>query len=117
MSFLSSIIAHWKMENRVDAEVDTFPASELEALGLSRAEFRRIAHMPQEQIDRMEKMARVFGASMEAVRRSGEQILVASRCANCSEQGQCRRTLADHPTADNCDFCPNAETYSGLAQA
>ena len=55
MSFVSQVINRVREHARIDAEVDNMNVDDLNGLGLTRGEMRKIAHMPQEQIDRMEK--------------------------------------------------------------
>jgi Family of unknown function (DUF6455) len=84
-------------------------------MGLDRADFAAIAHMPAEQVARMEQMAEVFGLSLDRV--PDLRIEAARRCAGCNAQGECRHELADPAGTDpaRCGFCPNAEAYAAAA--
>ncbi len=111
MSFVSQVIDRVREHARIDAEVDNMNVDDLNGLGLTRGEMRKIAHMPQEQIDRMEKMAGVFDVKTDSLRESGEQIEVARRCAYCGENKACKSALAAGASAEEMTFCPNASTY------
>ena len=111
MSFVSQVINRVREHAHIDQEVDNLDVNELNGLGLTRAEMRKIAHMPQEQIDRMEKMAGVFDVKVDSLRASGEQVEVARRCAYCGENGACKSALAAGASAEEMTFCPHASTY------
>ncbi|MCL7406694.1 MAG: hypothetical protein EBR05_09715 [Marivivens sp.] len=111
MSFVSQVIDRVREHARIDAEVDNLDVNDLNGLGLTRGEMRKIAHMPQEQIDRMEKMAGVFDVKVDSLRASGEQVEVVRRCACCGENGACKSALANGASAEEMTFCPNASTY------
>ncbi|MBP1804967.1 DUF6455 family protein [Rubellimicrobium aerolatum] len=116
MTVIREALATWHERREREREIAHITPQEIADYGLSPQEFRDIALMPEEQIRRMEEMARLNG--LDPARLDDDrplQIAVALTCAHCQEQGRCRRALRDGADRDDTDFCNNSETYRMLA--
>lgn len=118
MSLFARLVAAWSDARRREAEIAAIAQSDLDGLGISRADLAAIAAMPDEQLARMERMAALFGVPEGALDATpGLRAEVARTCANCPENSLCRQEMAHGAVAEHAEmFCPNAGTYAELAR-
>ena len=108
MSFITTLLSNHRQFRQIDAEIDTIDESELTGLGLTRADLRKIAHMPDEQIALMEQMAARHGVTPEFMEEMRNQL--AAVCAHCGLTKHCKRALAANES--DLSFCPNHDSYA-----
>lgn len=116
MTQLTTHLQAWRERRDREREIAAFPPEEIAAYGLSPAEFRAVALMPDEQVARMEAMARLHG--LDPARLDEDRTLrlaTTLACATCGEQRRCRRALSQGAAPEETEFCPNAGTYRTLA--
>ena len=94
---------------------------DLSDLGVTRAQLLNFVKMPDDVLDRMGKMADVFGADLRKIQNHRESYLDAvEACHSCDAQKICRKTLAaqgpNRPKSEDIDFCPNAALYAASVQ-
>ncbi len=113
---LSERLDAWNERRELKRQLARVTAEEIDDLGLSRDEFRALALMPQEQVARMEEMARINGLDPARLDRGRDlQVAIGLTCAQCKDQRHCREALATGALAPETTFCPNVETYRMLA--
>ena len=110
-------IDDWNVRRRVAPEI---PLSQLLAeatdYGLGPAEFRRIALMSSEQIDRRNRMAQLNGLDPARIEEDRAlDIATALCCADCADEGRCRMAIKTDDPAGGADFCADSAIYRTLA--
>lgn len=112
-------IRDWIERNRLAREVAELSSRDVTDLGLSREELNVLTRMPSRVRERMEAMARVFGADPRDIYlERWRNIDLAMACHNCAAVTECAVQLS-RPTearAENCGFCPNAAAYRTMAR-
>jgi hypothetical protein len=111
---LLALFARW----RALQEIEVMSERDLADLGMTRDQILDFASAPADTEQRMAAMARIFGLSMDELRREYATYLdMVQTCGHCSARRQCSDTLAHaaqaHP--EDCGFCPNARDYADRA--
>lgn len=101
------------------AELSLLDGREFSDLGISASDARLLVSAHSDVGDRLAGMTTRLGLDysevMEPRWRAAD---IARTCSACTHRRACRRYLAGHgPRADYLDFCPNAQTFSALADA
>jgi hypothetical protein len=99
-------------------EAAALSASDLQNIGLTRAEAEALFSMPPEITGRVARMASVYELTRADIRRDGAAYrdLVAG-CALCSRVRECGERLADvsQLSPGDVSFCPNSAAFARLA--
>jgi hypothetical protein len=109
----------WRERRRLAEDAASFPDSDREGLGLSRADFNAIATMTAARVARMEIMASLHGVTDAQLDASPETRLgVTLTCARCGHVRDCTNEIIspEGTSIEACSFCPNAETFTALAR-
>lgn len=99
-------------------EIQSLSSTELDDLGLSRAQIEFFARMPADVPDRMAQMASVFGLTEDQIKKDYTAYIdLLDVCGHCGARRACGKTLAHVATAqpEDVGFCPNAGTYADMA--
>lgn len=100
------------------AEIRSLTERDLDDLGLSKDELIVLVQTPEPVAVRQRKMAARFGLTDGDLSDSRHDLVAAvQRCRNCGATQECATYLANPDlAADQATFCPNADTYRGLAR-
>ncbi|MBU2980633.1 hypothetical protein KO498_02285 [Lentibacter algarum] len=113
MSILSSLKTYLARYGAA-AQPDGFVPMDL---GLTRAEFNTLKHSRANMVDQIEAMSGRFGASMDDINANRwTQVDVSLVCADCKKARACQRYL-DGKGHFEISECPNAETFTEIAQS
>lgn len=117
MSLITRLAASWAEEHRREDEIARIPQSELDGMGLTRADLAAMVRMPDEQLNRMARMADLFEVAPGTLDRAPDlRREVVRTCATCSENSLCRKEMSHGTTVERAEmFCPNAATWQSLA--
>ena len=119
MSTISRILTDLAAARRARNEVASMSKSDALDVGVSLSQLAHYVTLPSKAPRRMEEMAEIFGADVEALAEDRwDYADMISRCVHCNERRACNRALlwADVTKAEDCGFCPNAERFEGLAE-
>jgi hypothetical protein len=114
-------IRQWRDRARTVAEVAAMSDRDLADLGLGRDQAMTLAAAPADTVDRMERMAAIFGVDAQVLHADHEvQMALAEACCGCGDRAACGAALAldfalpGAVSADDCGFCPNARDFALL---
>ena len=102
---------------RLSREIETLSPSELDEVGVSRAELRALVATPGYVTARQTEMAHRHGITDAVLQEHRHDLVTAVvRCRNCAATDECAHFLAD-PGArgEGATFCPNHDLYRDLA--
>lgn len=86
-------------------------------LGLTRAEFNSLRHSRANMVDQIKAMSGRFGASMADINADRwAQVDISLVCADCKKARACQRFLNGKGNFEISE-CPNAETFTEVAQS
>jgi len=117
---LQSIFHHWQDMRRIAAEIASLDPADLAAMGVTRTDLMEFAQMPADQAARMDRMAAIFGVVQRQLDADPDQRNdILRRCVHCGAKATCESVLEgdDRLTAAEVDFCPNADSYTALANS
>lgn len=118
MFSLKNAFQTWSERSRARRELEAMDDRAIEDMGLDRAALTEAMALPADVPQRMTAMADVFGADLAHAPLSAvERLDMARACGQCDHRRRCAEELAGPTSAALCSFCPNAATYSGLAQS
>ncbi len=97
-------------------EIDALSERDLDELGLTRDQLRRIALMPRGVGERMTAMAAIFGVDADDLQEPRATYAdLLETCYGCTKRKACAVTLANpEAVAKDCGFCPNADAFALL---